>query len=124
MPTGGSTGLRNSFPGRITISTPISTIVPRFGSGDPVTSHWIATPVTHNMAVEVSMDPTFLTGGKVVMISSTRPKEILETIEKERVTTTILAVAQVQQILEFPELDRLRSLLSGGDRHRRICDAT
>ncbi len=40
------------------------------------------------------------------MISSTRPKEIIEAIEKERVTTTILAVAQVQQIIDFQELDR------------------
>jgi len=36
------------------------------------------------------MNPSFLTGGKVVMISSTRPKKILEAIEKERVTTMIL----------------------------------
>jgi non-ribosomal peptide synthetase component E (peptide arylation enzyme) len=53
------------------------------------------------------------------MISSTRPKEILEAIERERVTTTILAVAQVQQIVEFPELreydiSSLRVIASGG----------
>ena len=40
------------------------------------------------------------------MISSTRPKEILEAIEKERVTTTILVVAQLQQIVDYPELNR------------------
>jgi acyl-CoA synthetase (AMP-forming)/AMP-acid ligase II len=43
----------------------------------------IATPVTHNMAIEVSLNPSILTGGKAVMISSTRPKEILEAIEKK-----------------------------------------
>jgi non-ribosomal peptide synthetase component E (peptide arylation enzyme) len=64
----------------------------------------IATPITHNMAIEVSMNPSFLTGGKVVMIPSTRSKEILETIERERVTTLILVVAQLQQIVDDPDL--------------------
>jgi len=71
------------------------------------------------MAIEVSMNPTFLTGGKVVMTPSTRPKEILEAIEKEKVTTMILAVAQVQQIVDYQELDRynvssLQVIATGG----------
>jgi 2,3-dihydroxybenzoate-AMP ligase/mycobactin salicyl-AMP ligase len=119
MPTGGSTGLPK--------------LVPRTHNDflcnfDYRAKAWersarditlIATPVTHNMAIEVSMNPAFLTGGKVVMISSTRPKEILESIEKERVTTMILAVAQVQQIIDFPDLDRynvssLQVIATGG----------
>jgi non-ribosomal peptide synthetase component E (peptide arylation enzyme) len=71
------------------------------------------------MAIEVSLNPAFLTGGKVIMISSTRPREILEAVEKEKVTTTILAVAQVQQIVDFPELEQydissLRVIATGG----------
>jgi len=67
------------------------------------------------------MNPAFLTGGKVVVLSSTRPKDILEAIEKERVTTTILAVAQVQQIVDDPELARydlssLNVIATGGSR--------
>jgi 2,3-dihydroxybenzoate-AMP ligase/mycobactin salicyl-AMP ligase len=119
MPTGGSTGLPK--------------LVPRTHNDflcnfDYRAKAWersarditlIATPVTHNMAIEVSMNPTLLTGGKVVMISSTRPKEILEAIEKEKVTTMILAVAQVQQIIDFPDLDRynvasLQVIATGG----------
>ena len=106
MPTGGSTGLPK--------------LVPRTHNDflcncDYRAKAWersarditlIATPITHNMAIEVSMNPAFLTGGTVVMLSSTRPKEILEAIEKESVTTMILAVAQVQQIIDLPELDR------------------
>jgi 2,3-dihydroxybenzoate-AMP ligase len=64
----------------------------------------IATPITHNMGIEVSLNPSILTGGKVVMIPSTRSKEILETIERERVTTLILVVAQLQQIVDDPDL--------------------
>jgi len=119
MPTGGSTGLPK--------------LVPRTHNDflcnfDYRAKAWersarditlIATPVTHNMAIEVSMNPAFLTGGKVVMIPSTRPKEILEAIERERVTTMILAVAQVQQIIDSPDLDRynvapLQVIATGG----------
>jgi 2,3-dihydroxybenzoate-AMP ligase len=38
------------------------------------------------------------------MITSTRPKEILEAIERERVTTMILVPAQLQQIVDYPNL--------------------
>jgi len=119
MPTGGSTGLPK--------------LVPRTHNDflcnfDYRAKAWersahditlIATPVTHNMAIEVSMNPAFLTGGKVVMIPSTRPKDILEAIEKERVTTMILAVAQVQQIIDFSDLNRhnvasLQVIATGG----------
>ncbi len=64
----------------------------------------IATPLTHNMAIEVSLNPTILFGGKVVLLPSTRPKEILEAIERERITTTILVVAQLHAILDYPDL--------------------
>ena len=66
----------------------------------------IATPLNHNMAIEVSLNPTFLTGGKVVLIDSTGPREILEAIEREGVTTTILAVAQLHRVVENPDLKR------------------
>ena len=64
----------------------------------------IATPLTHNMAIEVSLNPTFLTGGKVVLIDSTGPREILEAFQRHRVTTTILVVAQLHRVLEEPDL--------------------
>lgn len=64
----------------------------------------IATPLTHNMAIEVSLNPSFLTGGRVVLLDSTGPREILEAIQREKVTTTILAVAQLHRVMEFPDL--------------------
>ncbi len=119
MPTGGTTGLPKLVPR--THNDWLCNVEYRSKAWErsPRDITLIATPVTHNMAIEVSMNPAFLTGGKVVMISSTRPREILEAIEKERVTTTILAVAQVQQILDAPELDRydlssLRVIGTGG----------
>jgi 2,3-dihydroxybenzoate-AMP ligase len=106
MPTGGTTGLPKLVPR--THNDWLCNVEYRSKAWEksPHDITLIATPITHNMAIEVSLNPAFLTGGKVVMISSTRPREILEAIEKERATTTILAVAQVQQIIDSQELDR------------------
>lgn len=104
MPTGGTTGLPKLVPR--THNDFLCNVEYRAKAWErcPRDITLIATPVTHNMAIEVSLNPTFLTGGKVVMIPATRAKEILETIERERVTTTILVVAQLQQIVDFPDL--------------------
>ena len=119
MPTGGTTGLPKLVPR--THNDWLCNIEYRAKAWQrsPLDITLIATPITHNMAIEVSMNPSFLTGGKVVMIPSTRSREILEAIEKEKVTTTILAVAQVQQIVDFPELDQynvssLQVIATGG----------
>ncbi len=119
MPTGGTTGLPKLVPR--THNDFLCNVDYRAKSWQrsPHDITLIATPITHNMAIEVSMNPSFLTGGKVVMISSTRPREILEAIEREKITTTILAVAQVQQIVDFPELDHynvssLQVIATGG----------
>jgi len=119
MPTGGTTGLPRLVPR--THNDWLCNVEYRAKAWQrsPHDITLIATPVTHNMAIEVSMNPSFLTGGKVVMIPSTRPKEILEAIERERVTTMIFAVAQVRQIVDYPELDQydvssLQVIATGG----------
>jgi 2,3-dihydroxybenzoate-AMP ligase len=106
MPTGGSTGLPKLVPRTHNEFFCNCEFRAKAWERSPHDITLIATPLTHNMAIEVSLNPAFLTGGKVVMIPSTQPKEILESIEKEKVTTMILAVAQVQQIIDFSELDR------------------
>lgn len=106
MPTGGTTGLPKLVPR--THNDFLCNVEFRAKSWErsPHEITLIATPVTHNMAIEVSMNPTFLTGGKVVLIPSTRPKDILEAIQKERVTTMILVPAQLQQIVDYPDLNQ------------------
>lgn len=106
MPTGGSTGLPKIVPRTHNDFYCNFEYRAKAWQRSPQDITLIATPLAHNMAIEVSMNPTFLTGGKVVLLPSTRPKEILETIEKERITHTILVVAQLQQIVDFPELHR------------------
>jgi 2,3-dihydroxybenzoate-AMP ligase/mycobactin salicyl-AMP ligase len=119
MPTGGTTGLPKLVPRTHNDWFCNVEYRAKAWQRSPHDITLIATPVTHNMAIEVSMNPSFLTGGKVVMIPSTRPQEIFETIEKEKVTTTILAVAQVQQMIDFPELGQydvssLKVIATGG----------
>lgn len=121
MPTGGTTGLPKLVPRTHNDFYCNFEYRAKAWERSPRDITLIATPLTHNMAIEVSMNPAFLTGGKVVVLSSTRPKDILEAIEKERVTTTILAVAQVQQIVDDPELSRydlssLNVIATGGSR--------
>jgi 2,3-dihydroxybenzoate-AMP ligase/mycobactin salicyl-AMP ligase len=106
MPTGGTTGLPKLVPRTHNDYLCNVTFRAKAWERSPHDITLIATPVTHNMAIEVSMNPAFLTGGKVVMIPSTRPKEILEAIEKERVTMLILVVAQLQQMMDFPDLKK------------------
>ena len=119
MPTGGTTGLPKLVPR--THNDFLCNVEYRSKAWErcPRDITLIATPFAHNMAIEVSMNPSFLTGGKVVAIPSTRPREILEAIQKERVTTMILAVAQVRQIIDYPELDQydvssLQVIATGG----------
>ena len=119
MPTGGTTGLPKLVPRTHNDWFCNIDFRGKAWQRSPHDITLIATPITHNMAIEVSLNPTFLTGGKVVMISSTRPREILEVIAKEKVTTTILSVAQVQQIVDIPELDQygissLQVIATGG----------
>ncbi|NWG01652.1 MAG: AMP-binding protein [Syntrophaceae bacterium] len=106
MPTGGTTGLPKLVPRTHNDWFCNVEYRAKAWQRSPHDITLIATPVTHNMAIEVSINPSFLTGGKVVMIPSTRPKEILEAIGREKVTTTILAVAQVQQLVDLPDLDQ------------------
>jgi 2,3-dihydroxybenzoate-AMP ligase len=119
MPTGGTTGLPKLVPRTHNDFLCNVEYRAKAWQRSPHDITLIASPITHNMAIEASMNPSFLTGGKVVMIPSTQPKDILEAIEKEKITTMILAVAQVQQIVDFPELDQynvssLQVIATGG----------
>ncbi len=106
MPTGGTTGLPKLVPRTHNDWYCNIEYRAKAWQRSPQDITLIATPMTHNMAIEVSMNPTFLTGGKVVMIPSTGAREILEAIEKERVTNMILVVAQLQQMMDDPNLSR------------------
>jgi len=79
----------------------------------------IATPVGHNLAHVCAIYPMILAGGTLTAITSTAPKEILETIEAEGITCLTLVPSQLAKILNDPNLEKydlssLQSVQSGG----------
>lgn len=79
----------------------------------------IATPVGHNLAHVCAIYPMILAGGTLTAITSTAPKEILETIEAEGITCLTLVPSQLAKILNDPNLEKydlssVQSVQSGG----------
>lgn len=121
MPTGGTTGLPKLVPrthNDYLCNSRFRAVATRRGDDDV---SLIATPITHNMAIEVSLAPALWTGGTVVLLPSTAADDILEAVECEAATFTVLVPAQVYDLANHPDLERvdlssLRVLSSGGDR--------
>ncbi len=106
MPTGGTTGLPKLVPrthNDYLCNSRFRSMATGRGADDV---SLIATPITHNMAIEVSLLPSLWTGGSVVLIPSTAAGDILETIERESVTFTILVPAQLHDLVNHPDLER------------------
>ncbi len=106
MPTGGTTGLPKLVPR--THNDWYCNVEYRAKAWErgPRDVTLVATPLTHNLALEVLLTPAFLTGGAVVLSPTTDATDILEAIQRERVTIMTVAVAQAQQMLDHPDLDR------------------
>jgi 2,3-dihydroxybenzoate-AMP ligase len=79
----------------------------------------IATPVGHNLAHVCAIYPMLIAGGRLTVITSTAPKEIMEAIESEKVTCMTLVPSQLAMLLNDPNLPKhdlssLQSIQSGG----------
>ena len=111
IPTGGTTGLPKMVP-----RTHNSLIVAnRFLSQKsrwPNATLLLATPVGHAMAMAGSVNCAMFLGATLVLQGIPRPTEILETIQRERVTSAFMVPTQLEGILNHPELEKydLRSL--------------
>jgi len=121
MPTGGTTGLPKLVPRTHNdyLCNSRFRAVATGRTEDDVSL--IATPITHNMAIEVSLLPSLWTGGTAVLLPSTAAGDILESIECESATFTILVPAQLHDLVNHPDLERvylssLRALSGAGDR--------
>jgi 2,3-dihydroxybenzoate-AMP ligase len=121
MPTGGTTGLPKLVP-RTHNDYLCNSRFRSLRTGRSAEDiSLIATPITHNMAIEVSLVPSLWTGGTVVLTPSTAAGAVLENIESEKVTFTILVPAQLHDLVNHPDLERvelssLRVLCGAGDR--------
>ena len=110
LPTGGTTGLPKAVP-----RTDNSFLVRNKYSARDVTSddaQLLATPIGHALALQGPVNGAILKGATLILVNVPRPKEILKAIEKERVTYATLVPAQLEAIVNYPDLDKydLRSL--------------
>lgn len=118
-PTGGTTGLpkvvprtHNDYLCRVEYSAYALEMNPK-----DVTL--ITAPAAHDLAFSMGICTTFFSFGKVVMLDSTRPEDILRTIEKERVTYTAWTPTFVIRILDYEDyqnydLSSLQKMYCGG----------
>lgn len=111
LPTGGTTGAPKMVP-----RTHNSLIVTnRYISQKSAVPDGIllqATPVGHAMAMQGSVNCAVFLGATLVLQAIPRPKEMLETIQKEKVTSAFMVPTQLEGLINHPELEQydLRSL--------------
>ena len=101
-PTGGTTGLPKIVP-----RTHNSVIVTnRFISADldETDSLLQATPVGHSMAMQGAVNSAMYRGATLVLLDIPRPKEIMETIQREKVTRVFLVPTQLEGVINHPDL--------------------
>jgi len=105
IPTGGTTGLPKMVP-----RTHNSLVVTnRYISARHHTSGAIllqATPVGHAMAMQGAVNCAMFTGSTLVLQAIPRPTEILETIQRERVTSAFMVPTQLEGIVNHPDLEK------------------
>ena len=111
IPTGGTTGLPKMVP-----RTHNSLIVTnRFISQKSALPDAImlqATPVGHAMAMQGAVNCAMFLGATLVLQGVPRPMEMLETIQREKVTNAFMVPTQLEGIMHHPDLEKydLRSL--------------
>ena len=102
--TGGTTGVpkgvprtHNSFLASIRTST--QEVLP----GDV---RALVTPIGHTMANQGTIGGAMMHGATVVLLSTSRAKEMLQAIEKYRITDIDLVPTQLEDLLNSPDLSR------------------
>ena len=79
----------------------------------------ITAPIGHDLAFSMGLCATLIMFGKVVMLDSTQPKDICETIQKERITALAWTPTLVSRVVNFErlreyDLSSLRKMYVGG----------
>ncbi|HVN97766.1 MAG TPA: AMP-binding protein [Syntrophorhabdaceae bacterium] len=106
MPTGGTTGLPKAS---VRTHNSYITNVEYHSRAWEITSDdtiLVATPVGHSMAMHWGIGAAFFNCAKLVLIDSTRPEDLCERIEKERVTAIPSVPALITRILNMEGLEK------------------
>jgi 2,3-dihydroxybenzoate-AMP ligase/mycobactin salicyl-AMP ligase len=120
LPSGGTTGLPKGIPRTHNDYICNSEYVARIGE---MTSQdvWLVTvPVGHNLALLVGITGCTFMAGKLVLLDSTRPEDICQTIQEEKVTFMPIVPSLLKRILDLEQLgnyrlDSLRKVSAGGE---------
>lgn len=117
LPTGGTTGLPKGVPR--THNSFLANI--RYTGADtrPEDVVGLATPIGHTMAQQGSVGGSIMKGATLALIAVPRAKDIMEAIQKNRITKLGLVPTQLEDILNHPDLDKynlgsLRTLVTAG----------
>ena len=105
LPTGGTTGLPKMVP-RTHNSLIVTNqyISARHRTSDAVLLQ--ATPVGHAMAMQGAVNCAIFTGSTLVLQAIPRPTEILETIQREKITSAFMVPTQLEGIVNHPDLEK------------------
>jgi len=105
IPTGGTTGLPKMVP-RTHNSLIVTNRFISQKSAAPNAILLLATPIGHAMAMQGALNCAVFLGATVVLQSVPRPTEILETIQRERVTSAFMVPTQLEGVINHPDLER------------------
>ncbi len=118
-PTGGTTGVSKLVPKTHNAHLCKSYFFARTIGRSPWDVDLVVAPINHDAPQMMYVGPQALFGGKLVLCSSTRAKDILEYIEKERVTFCFLVPTLLADVLHEPDMEKydcssLRAIITGG----------
>ena len=120
LPSGGTTGIPKGIPRTHNDYLCNIEYVARAGemSNDDI---WIVVaPVGHNQGLLVGVSGCIFMGGKLVLLDSTRPEDICNTIQSEKVTFMPIVPSLLRRIANFETLEdynlsSLKSVSAGGE---------
>ena len=118
-PTGGSTGLPKVAPHTHNSYISRSEYTARAWDLNSNDTCLIVAPVGHDLSFGTGICPTILTFGKLVMLDSTEPEDILSMIQKEKVTAVAWVPALASRLVNFEglkdyDVSSLQKMYCGG----------
>ncbi len=96
--TGKSKGIAHTTAGWLAMGNEIALAIPRLGEDDRYLG---AGPLTH--AAGLPFWPVLAAGGALVVVPAFDPAKVLELIERERCTVTVLVPTMIQMLLDHPD---------------------
>lgn len=118
LPTGGTTGLPKAVPrihNNAVCEAEYKAVSRKQGADDICL---LSVPLEHNLGL-VTLNSTFFSYGKAVLLDSTLPEDFCALAQKEKVTRAPLVPTMLQRLVEFEDLDKydlssLKALYVGG----------